>query len=194
MKTSVRFIVIVAVGAILAAVTFAVYMLSGLNEEEGPLEATGGIENFIAAREVKPAPLAQFLDEHGERINLEKFRGRIVVLNLWATWCTPCIAEMPTLDHLQAQLEPLGVVVIALSLDRGGPKVVRDFFDEHEIKHLGVYVDPTMRAQSDFTVIGLPTTIVIDREGRERGRIVGPAEWDEARAADLVLSASAPIR
>jgi thiol-disulfide isomerase/thioredoxin len=194
MRTSIRFIVIVVVGAILAAAAFAVYMLSGLNDEEEPLEKTGGIENFIAAREVKPAPLAHFLDEHGERITLEKFRGRIVVLNLWATWCTPCIAEMPTLDQLQAQLEPLGVVVIALSIDRGGPQVVRDFFDDHDIEHLGVYVDPTMRAQSDFNVIGLPTTILIDREGRDRGRIVGPAEWDDARAADLVLSASAPPR
>jgi hypothetical protein len=101
---------------------------------------------------------------------------------------------MPTLDQLQAQLEPLGVVVIALSIDRGGPQVVRDFFDDHDIEHLGVYVDPTMRAQSDFNVIGLPTTILIDREGRDRGRIVGPAEWDDARAADLVLSASAPPR
>ncbi len=194
MKTSIRFIVIVLVGGILAAVTFAVYMLSGLNDEEEPLEKLGGIENFIPAREVKAAPLLQFLDEHGERLSLEKFRGRIVVLNLWATWCAPCVEEMPTLDQLQQQLEPLGVVVVALSIDRGGPKVVREFFDEHDIKNLDVYVDPTMRAQSDFNVIGLPTTILIDREGRDRGRIVGPAEWDDARAADLVLSASAPLR
>jgi thiol-disulfide isomerase/thioredoxin len=194
MRTSFRFVMIALVGAILAALAFGVYLLSGLNEEEEPLEKTGGIENFIAAREVKTVPSTQFLDEHGERINLEKYRGRIVVLNLWATWCTPCIAEMPTLDELQQQLEPLGVVVIALSIDRGGPKVVRDFFDEHDIRHLGVYVDPTMRAQSDFNVIGLPTTILIDREGRDRGRIVGPAEWDDAKAADLVLSASAPPR
>jgi thiol-disulfide isomerase/thioredoxin len=193
MKTSFRFVVIVVVGAILAALTFAVYMLSGLNDEEGPLEKVGGIENYIAAREVKAAPLSQFLDEKGERITLEKFRGRVVVLNLWATWCTPCVAEMPTLDQLQQQLAPLGVVVVALSIDRDGPKVVREFFDDHGIEHLGVYVDPTMHAQSDFNVIGLPTTILIDREGRERGRIVGPAEWDDARAADLVLTASTPL-
>jgi thiol-disulfide isomerase/thioredoxin len=194
MRTSVRFVLIVLVGAILAAATFAVYILSGWNDEEQPLEKVGGIENFIAAREIAPAPLTHFLDEHGERLTLERFRGRIVVLNLWATWCTPCIAEMPTLDQLQQQLEPLGVVVVALSIDRGGPKAVREFFDEHGIEHLGVYVDPSMRAQSDFNVIGLPTTILIDREGRDRGRIVGPAEWDDAKAADLVLSASAPPR
>ena len=124
-------------------------------------------------------------------VNLDRFRGKVVVLNLWATWCTPCVAEMPMLDRLQQQLKDVDVVVVALSLDRGGPNVVKAFYEEHGIEHLGVYVDPSMRAQSDFKVIGLPTTILIDREGRDRGRIVGPAEWDDAKAADLVLSARA---
>ncbi len=181
------------IGAILAAVGFAVYLKSGLNDEEPPTKL-GGIENFIPAREITRAPMAEFLDASGAKINLERFRGKVVVLNLWATWCTPCVAEMPMLDRLQQQLAPLGVVVVALSIDRGGPPVVQDFFNEHDIKHLGVYVDPTMRAQSDFKVIGLPTTVLIDRDGNERGRLVGPAEWDDAKAADLVLSASAPPR
>jgi len=192
MTTSWRLVVIVLVGAILAAGTFAVYMISGLNDEEVP-EKLGSIQNFIPAREIKPAPLVTFIDEDGTKHTLEKFRGKIVVLNLWATWCTPCVAEMPMLDRLQQQLESVGVVVLALSIDRGGPDVVREFYDEHEIEHLAVYVDPTMRAQSDLKAIGLPTTIIIDREGNDRGRIVGPAEWDDAEAADLVLSASAPL-
>jgi thiol-disulfide isomerase/thioredoxin len=193
MTTSWRWIAVILVGAIVAAATFAVYMLSGLNDEEVP-DKLGSIDNFIAAREIKPAPLLTFLDEEGTKVTLEKFRGKIVVLNLWATWCTPCVAEMPMLDRLQQQLEGVGVVVVALSIDRGGPEVVREFFDEHEITHLGVYVDPTMRAQSDVSAIGLPTTIIIDREGNDRGRIVGPAEWDDAEAADLVLKASAPLK
>lgn len=192
MTTSWRLIVIVLVGAIVAAGTFAVYMISGLNDEDVP-EKLGSIQNFIPAREIKPAPLVTFIDEDGAKHTLEKFRGKIVVLNLWATWCTPCVAEMPMLDRLQQQLESVGVVVLALSIDRGGPEVVREFYDEHEIEHLAVYVDPTMRAQSDLKAIGLPTTIIIDREGNDRGRIVGPAEWDDAEAADLVLSASAPL-
>jgi hypothetical protein len=96
------------------------------------------------------------------------------------------------LDRLQQQLEGLGVVVVALSIDNKGAKVVREFYDEHQIKHLEVYVDPTTGAKDEFKVIGLPTTILIDREGNDRGRIVGPAEWDEARAADLVLATGAP--
>jgi thiol-disulfide isomerase/thioredoxin len=175
-------------GAIVAATALAVYMFGGFRAP--PPRKLGGIDNFISAREVLPAPLTPFMDEHGARVNLERFRGKIVVLNLWATWCTPCVAEMPMLDRLQQQLEDAGVVVVALSLDAGGPAAVKAFYQEHGIKHLGVYVDPTMRAQGDFRVIGLPTTILIDREGRDRGRVVGPAEWDNSRAADLVLSAN----
>jgi thiol-disulfide isomerase/thioredoxin len=188
-----RILIVVLVTAIVAAAGVAVYLLAGLNDTPPPSKL-GGIDNFIQAREVLPAPATMFMDEHGAAANLERFRGKVVVLNLWATWCTPCVAEMPMLDRLQHQLESVGVVVVALSLDRGGPNAVKAFYQEHGIKHLGVYVDPTMRAQSDFKVIGLPTTILIDREGRDRGRIVGPAEWDDAKAADLVLSAGVPLR
>jgi thiol-disulfide isomerase/thioredoxin len=188
-----RILVFVLVVAIVAAAALGVYMLARLNEEPQP-KKLGGIENFIPAREVLPSPKSAFLDEHGVMVNLDRFRGKVVVLSLWATWCTPCVAEMPMLDRLQQQLKDVDVVVVALSLDRGGPNVVKAFYQEHGIEHLGVYVDPSMRAQSDFKVIGLPTTILIDREGRDRGRIVGPAEWDDAKAADLVLSASVPVR
>lgn len=188
-----RILIFVLVAAIVAAAGFGVYLLTRLNDAPPPVKL-GGIENFIPAREVLPAPKSAFLDEQGAMVNFERFRGKVVVLNLWATWCTPCVAEMPMLDRLQQQLKDVGVVVVALSLDRGGPNAVKAFYQENGIKHLGVYVDPSMRAQSDFKVIGLPTTILIDREGRDRGRIVGPAEWDDAKAADLVLSASVPLR
>ena len=187
-----RILIAVLLAAIVAAAAFAVYTFTRVNDK--PAGKLAGIDNFIAAREILPAPATPFLDEAGQTLTLERFRGKVVVLNLWATWCTPCVAEMPMLDRLQRQLDGLGVVVVALSIDHGGPKMVKDFFQEHGIKNLGVYVDPTMHAQSDFRVIGLPTTILIDREGRDRGRIVGPAEWDDARAADLVLSASAAPR
>lgn len=192
MTTGWRVVVIVLSGAIVAAAGFAVYtMLTGEDQSTRPKLA--GMENFIPAREFKPVPPVQFLDEQGNQVSLERFRGSIVVLNLWATWCTPCLAEMPMLDRLQQQLKGVGVVVIALSIDRDGPAAVREFFNRNGIRHLAVYVDPTMRAQSTLTTFGLPTTILIDKQGRERGRLVGPAEWDDASAADLVLSANAPV-
>jgi thiol-disulfide isomerase/thioredoxin len=187
-----RLIVIVLIGAILAAAAFGVYMWSGLNDDDEGSKL-GGIENFIPAREVVAAPNLKFIDAGHGKLDLEAFRGKVVVLNLWATWCTPCIKEMPMLDRLQQQLESVGVVVIALSLDSGGPEVVKAFYEEHGIEHLKIYVDPSSHALGTLHVIGLPTTILIDREGNDRGRVVGPAEWDEAAAADLVLSASAPL-
>jgi thiol-disulfide isomerase/thioredoxin len=191
MATSLRFVLIVLVLAIVAAGAFAVYMLHELNDD-GPRPAIGGIESFVAAHGVKMAPHIEFLDEDGEKLTLEAFRGRIVLLNLWATWCTPCVAEMPTLDRLQEMAAGHGVVVLALSLDSGGAKKVREFYDENGIENLDVYVDPTMRAQNDFGVLGLPTTILIDREGRDRGRVSGPVEWDEERALDVVIRADKP--
>jgi len=194
MRTSLRYYaVIVLIGTILAVAAFAVYSAFDVGDDEAPSEI-GGIENFIAADEVKALPLVPFLDEKGHRLTLEKFRGKVVVLNIWATWCGPCIKEMPTLDRLQRQLEEVGVVVVALSLDSGGPSAVRAFYEEHGIEELEVYVDPTMQAQAGLHVIGMPTTILIDKDGNERGRLVGPAEWDEARAADLVLSAAVPLK
>jgi thiol-disulfide isomerase/thioredoxin len=193
MATSWRFVLFVLIAAIVVAATFAVYMLLELNDDEGRTKF-GGIESFVPTHGVKMAPHVEFLDKHGDGLTLERFRGQIVVLNLWATWCTPCVAEMPMLDRMQAKLEDRGVVVVALSLDHGGPRAVREFFEEHEIDELKIYVDPTMRAQGTLGAMGLPTTILIDREGRERGRVEGAVEWDEPRAMKVVLGADEPPR
>ncbi len=188
-----RVVVMLLAAAIVAAASFAVYMML-IRNDQSTRPKLAGMENFIPAREVKPVPQVLFLNEQGKQVSLDQFRGSIVVLNLWATWCTPCLAEMPMLDRLQQQLKDVGVVVVALSIDRDGPPAVREFFNRYGIKHLAVYVDPTMRAQSMLKTFGLPTTILIDKQGRERGRLVGPAEWDDASAADLVLSANSPLR
>jgi thiol-disulfide isomerase/thioredoxin len=151
----------------------------------------GGFANYVEAKELKPVPAIRFMDASGRVMSLEDFRGRVVVLNLWATWCTPCVAEMPTLDRLQQQLGEEDAIVLALSIDRGGQEAVKEFYEKTGVSHLKVFVDPTMRAQSDIGILGLPTTLIIDREGRERGRLVGPAEWDDAAAVDLVRRAMA---
>ena len=151
----------------------------------------GGLANYVEAKELKPVPAVRFMDASGRVMTLEDFRGRVVVLNLWATWCTPCVAEMPMLDRLQQQLGEEDAIVLALSIDRGGQEAVEEFYGKTGVSHLKVFVDPTMRAQSDLGIIGLPTTLIIDREGRERGRLVGPAEWDDAAAVDLVRRAMA---
>ena len=119
-----------------------------------------------------------FVDGSGRDLTLADFRGRVVLLNIWATRCVPCREEMPTLDALQEKLGGDDFHVLPLSIDRAGMKVVHRFYEEIGIRHLGMYLADSTRAMFAIGVLGLPTTILIDRDGFERGRLVGPAEWE----------------
>lgn len=125
-------------------------------------------------------------DDHPR--TLADFRSKVVLLNVWATWCPPCRKEMPSLDRLQAQLGGDDFEVIPLSVDRGGAEAVRRFFVANGVRHLAVDVDPSTEAQTALGIPGLPTTILIDREGREVGRFVGAADWDSPKVVSLLKS------
>ena len=135
-------------------------------------------QNFVLRDEPAPLKDFQFEDGEGHVQNLADFRGKVVLLNIWATWCLPCRKEMPTLDRLQATLGGPDFEVVALSIDRGGPEVVRKFFADIGVKNLAIHINPSNEAAFTLAVAGLPTTLLIDREGQELGRLVGPAEWD----------------
>jgi thiol-disulfide isomerase/thioredoxin len=120
----------------------------------------------------------RFEDGDGRKLSLADFRGKVVLLNIWATWCAPCRKEMPTLDRLQTRLESGDFEVVALSIDRDGTPVVRRFFDEINVHALKVYVDTSTEAMSKLAIVGVPTTLLIDRKGREIARYTGIAEWD----------------
>ena len=124
------------------------------------------------------------LGPDGQAMKLSDFRGKTVLLNLWATWCPPCVKEMPSLDRLQAELGGPTFEVVALSVDRGGRVQVEPFYMETDIEHLAMYLDPKMTAMKAMKPQGLPTTLLIDAEGREIGRLAGEAVWDgeEAKA------------
>lgn len=128
----------------------------------------------------KPRPLPQlaFNNGDGKKISLADFRGKVVLLNVWATWCGPCRREMPTLDRLQAKLGSPAFEAVALSIDRAGPDAVRKFYREIEIKNLALYIDSKNKTTPTLGIIGIPSTLLINREGQEVGRLVGPAEWD----------------
>ena len=147
--------------------------------------------NF-APTEPKPVPALTFFDGAGNEVTLADFRGELVVLNLWATWCAPCRREMPSLDRLQAKYGNDGLEVIALSLDRGDVAKVRAFFDELAIANLAIYHDPKGRAGRELGAPGLPTTVVIDRTGQEVGRLLGPAEWDSPEALAVIEALIGP--
>lgn len=126
----------------------------------------------------RAVPELDFRDGDGRPATLADFRGKVVLLNIWATWCGPCREEMPTLDRLQAKLGGSEFQVVALSIDRAGLGVVSEFYDEIGIEHLPKYIDESGKASRQLNAVGLPTTLLIDREGREIARHVGPAEWD----------------
>ncbi len=128
----------------------------------------------------------KFEDGKGEKRRLADFRGKVVLLNIWATWCGPCRKEMPTLDRLQSQLGSKNFEVVALSIDRGGQAAVKSFYDEINIKALAIYVDATTEAQAQLGIVGVPTTLLIDPEGREVARYTGPAEWDRPEVVDTI--------
>jgi len=122
------------------------------------------------------------VDGDGRDLTLADFEGRVVLLNIWATWCPPCREEMPTLDALQARLGGSDFHVLPLSIDRAGLEPVRRFYRETGIRNLDLYIAEDTRAMLALAVVGLPTTILIDRMGRELGRLAGPAEWNSPEA------------
>jgi len=144
----------------------------------------------LALSDPKPLPEVTFENADGEQVSLADFRGQVVVLNLWATWCAPCRVEMPSLDRLQAE-HGAGddLEVVALSLDRGNIDKIKLFFEEVGVAHLDIYRDPTAQASRALLAPGLPTTVVIDREGHEIGRVLGPAEWDGEATVALLRAA-----
>lgn len=134
--------------------------------------------SFIMSEAPRPVPAIQFVDGEDKPLTLADFHGRTVLLNIWATWCVPCRKEMPELDRLQAGLGGPDFEVVPLSIDRRGLEVVKKFYSEIGIQHLSQYVDTTNTVSGALGIIGLPTTLLIDRQGQELARLIGPAEWD----------------
>jgi thiol-disulfide isomerase/thioredoxin len=140
-----------------------------------------------------PASLASqvFTDADGHEMTPADFLGKGLVLNLWATWCGPCVAELPALDRLAALLDGSGILVLPLSSDRGGAAVVRKFYAAHNIDHLGIYLDKFGLAASGWKARGLPTTLIVDRAGRERARLEGGIAWDSEAAVATIRKLTA---
>ncbi|MBO0740984.1 MAG: TlpA family protein disulfide reductase [Hyphomicrobiaceae bacterium] len=139
---------------------------------------------FRAARQ--DLPEVKFEDAMGKERTLADWKGKVVLLNLWATWCLPCRKEMPALDRLQQELGSEAFEVVALSVDRTGRTGARKFLDEAKVAKLALYADPSARMASTLRAAGLPATLLIDREGREIGRLLGPAQWDGEDARRLI--------
>jgi thiol-disulfide isomerase/thioredoxin len=134
----------------------------------------------------RPVPEIRFQDDQGHDLTLANFRGRVILLNIWATWCVPCRKEMPTLDRLEGRLGSKDFHVIALSIDRKGIEAIKDFYREVGVQKLTIYLDPSGKGSHDLAIPGVPATLLINREGGEIARKLGEAEWDSPEMVSLV--------
>ncbi|MDE2513833.1 MAG: TlpA family protein disulfide reductase [Alphaproteobacteria bacterium] len=130
----------------------------------------------------QPAPALAFTTREGAPKTLADFRGRLLLVNFWATWCGPCVAEMPSLDRLQARLGSR-LTVLAISEDRRGGQVVDSFLARLKLADLAIYLDTKNSALQTFGLVGLPTSILIDRDGRMVWRVEGGVDWTSPAAA-----------
>jgi len=173
-----RFIGLIVIFCIVAAglIAFIAWPRAPRQEasQSGGQETLGQFSPVVPPR---PAPALEFSADDGKRAALADFKGRWVLLNLWATWCGPCITEMPSLDRLQAQFDPL-LTVLAISEDRKGGETVDPFIAKLGLKSLKIYLDAGGKIVSPLEVNGLPTSYLIDPEGHIRARLEGAADWD----------------
>lgn len=146
------------------------------------------LRQFNPAAALLPAPDVTFTNLEGKPASFADFRGKPALVNLWATWCQPCLREMPSLERLQRKLAG-GLVVVAISQDRGGEKTVAPFMAKLGLDDVGIYLDPKSDVGKAFGVRGLPTSIILDAQGHAVWRVEGAVEWD----SEEVLAVLVPL-
>jgi thiol-disulfide isomerase/thioredoxin len=179
--------------ALMTAATVAAGALGG-NVEARRARAQG-MGSIAGLQQMPPGatlPPFKFFTPDNQARTLADYHGRGVVLNLWATWCGPCVAEMPTLDALAAAVAADDIVVLPISSDAGGAASVRAFYDGHDIDHLPVLLDPGGAVTQAWQVPGIPVTVIFDRSGHPRARLIGGADWSTPAAVAQVKALCGP--
>jgi thiol-disulfide isomerase/thioredoxin len=151
---------------------------------EESLEPLGAV--MVTVDPPVAAPDIGFISADGSPHHLSEFVGHGMVLNFWATWCAPCVAELPALAALSRTLAPDDIAVLTLSSDRGGATAVQGYFDQHGIIGLPVLLDLHGEGARAVRARGIPTSLIIDKQGRERARLEGSADWSAPEAAQAV--------
>jgi thiol-disulfide isomerase/thioredoxin len=155
--------------------------------------ARGEVAAVNVARSPLKVPDLAFIDGAGQPMTLADFKGRTVLLNLWATWCVPCRKEMPTLDAVQAKLGGPNFQVVAVNIDTRDPGKPKQFLQDIGVHSLAYYADPSAKTFQDLKAVGrafgMPTTMLVDPQGCELGTVAGPAEWASDDAVKLLQAA-----
>ncbi len=132
-------------------------------------------------------PETSYLIEGGGSGTLGEYRGKVIVLNFWATWCPPCIEELPSLDRLAALHAGSHLAVITMAMDRASEEKIKAFHDEHGLGHLTIQRDPDMKLARSMRLFGLPTTFLVDHRGNVVAQLVGEAQWDTDEALAVIM-------
>ncbi len=149
----------------------------------------GEVRNFVIANSHQEMKDFAFMDGDGKERKLSDFKDKTILLNFWATWCAPCLKEMPGIDRLQGKLGSGDFTVLAISQDLQGMEKVKKFLKALKIEHLAAYNDKTTKSGRSAGVFGLPATIILKKDLVVFGRLVGPAEWDSDEAVALIKHA-----
>lgn len=174
------------VSAVLALAGILLVSLYSMPPNEGkPSQAKNNVaalgprlDKFVTHDRPKAVPDIKVMRADGESLALAEVAGELVLVNFWATWCAPCRKEMPQLDSLAARYDAKGVKVVTLSVDRGGADKGEKFLNELGVSHVVRLYDPSYKSARAAALIGLPTTLLLNREGAEIGRLAGEADWD----------------
>ncbi|TXB70103.1 TlpA family protein disulfide reductase [Paracoccus aurantiacus] len=150
----------------------------------------GGLE--LAAGSGEQVSDTPYTDQEGAEYRLSDHRGTALLVNFWATWCAPCREEMPALNSLQKEFGGEGFEVLTIAAGRNPPRAIEKFLKEAEIDALPVLLDPRQKLAREFGVLALPATILIDADGKEVARLMGPADWASDTAKDVVNELKAP--
>lgn len=165
--------------AVIAALAFGFLYARGLLSVHEGMTPPASLAALVLEKTPKPAPDVAFTDAAGTRHALSTFRGRYVLLNLWATWCGPCVAELPALARLSVYVP--GLRVLAINMDKGQVDAGA-FLKSHAARALGVYRDSDVVMLRSFQAYGLPMTVLISPDGKIVAKAEGPADWDTPEA------------
>ncbi|MCB8883287.1 TlpA family protein disulfide reductase [Acidisoma cellulosilytica] len=174
-----------------ALITTAV-LAAGVMTRRAEAQSLGSLDALTRLPSGATLPTIQFFTPDNQKLTLAHYRGKGVVLNLWATWCGPCVAELPTLDRMAGALASQNIVVLPVSSDAGGAAPVQSFYDSHGIDSLPILLDPGGAILQSWHVPGIPLTVIFDRNGHPRAKLLGATDWSTPQALALVTSLTGP--
>jgi|TARA_B110001452_G_C15190096_1_gene413254 thiol-disulfide isomerase/thioredoxin len=167
---------------------FLIIFIYLINASFGYTMEKPNIKNLVLLKKSKIYEEVIFKDKNQKEVNLSDYKGKLLILNFWATWCAPCREEMPSLENLQSNISPNDLKVFPINIGQEGISKAEIFFEELNIKNLNIYFDSSVTLAKKFKLRGIPTTILFNKEGHEFARIVGSIDFNNEEFVDWLKS------